>query len=113
MKALFDGTEILSDGCISDLTIEQLIFASCRGGLPESVIMSDREAQIAIPRDYFTQIYEVDMFKVDGVRRDKTAMKIILKSLARYLSILSKTTSILSDVNATKSLSENTLNDYT
>ena len=52
------------------------------------------------------------MFKVDGVRRDKTAMKIILQSLARNLSTLSKTTSILSDVNATKSLSENTLNDY-
>ena len=74
--------------------------------------MSDREAQLAIPRDYFTQIYEADMFKVDGVRRDKTAMKIILQSLARNLSTLSKTTSILSDVNATKSLSENTLNDY-
>lgn len=73
--------------------------------------MSDREAQLAIPRDYFTQIYEADMFRVDGVRRDKTAMKIILQPLARNLSTLSKTTSILSDVNATKSLSENTLND--
>ena len=52
------------------------------------------------------------MFKVDGVRRDKTAMKIILQSLARNLSTLSETTSILSDVNATKSLSENTPNDY-
>ena len=112
LKALFDGTEMLSNGCISDLTIEQLIFASCRGGWPESVIMSDREAQLAIPRDYLTQIYEADMFKVDGVRRDKTAMKIILQSLARNPSILSKTTSILRDVNATKSLSENTLNDY-
>lgn len=112
LKALFDGTEMLSNGCISDLTIEQLIFASCRGGWPESVIMSDREAELAIPRDYFTQIYEADMFKVDGVRRDNTAMKIILQSLARNLSTLSKTTSILSDVNATRSLSENTLNDY-
>ena len=57
-------------------------------------------------------MYEADMFKVDGVRRDKTAMKIILQSVARNLSTLSKTTSILSDVNATKSLSENTLNYY-
>ena len=52
------------------------------------------------------------MFNVDGVRCDKTAMKIILQSLARNLSTLSKTTSILSDVNATKSLSENILNDF-
>ena len=110
LKALFDGTEMISNGCISDLTIEQLRFASCRGGWPESVIMSDREAQLAIPRDYFTQIYEADMFKVDGVRHNKTAITIILQSLASNLSTLSKTTSILGDVNAIKSLSENTFN---
>ena len=52
------------------------------------------------------------MFNVDGVRCDKTAMKIILQSLARNLSTPSKTTSILSDVNAKKSLSENILNDF-
>ena len=63
-KALFDCTDMLSNGCISDLTIDQLLFASFRGGWPVSVIMSDREAQIAIHRDYFTQIYEADIFKV-------------------------------------------------
>ena len=72
--------------------------------------MSDREAQLAIPRDYFTQIYEADMFKVDGVRHNKTAITIILQSLASNLATLSKTTSILGDVNAIKSLSENTFN---
>ena len=76
------------------------------------VSVANMKTFLAIPRYYFTQIYKADMFKVDGVRRDKTAMKIILQSLARNLSTLSKTTSILSDVNATKSLSENTLNDY-
>lgn len=110
LKTLFDGTEMLSNGCVLNLTIEQLIFASCRGGWPESVIMSDREAQLAIPRDYFTQIYEADMFKVDGVRRNKTVITIILQSLASNLSTLSKTTSILSDVKAIKRLSENIFN---
>ena len=76
------------------------------------VSVANMKTFLAIPRDYFTQIYEADMFKVDGVKRDKTAMKIILQSLARNHSTLSKTTSILSDVNATKSLSDNTLNDY-
>ena len=77
------------------------------------VSVANMKTFLAIPRYYFTQIYEADMFKVDGVRRDKTAMKLMLRSLARNLSTLSKTTtSILSDVNSTKSLSENTLNDY-
>ena len=64
LKSLFDGTEMLSNGCISDLTIDQLLFASFRRGWPEIAMMSDREAQLAIPRDYFTQIYEADIFKV-------------------------------------------------
>lgn len=75
------------------------------------VSVANMKTFLAIPRYYFTQIYEAAMFKADVVRRDKTAMKIILQSLARNLSTLSKTSSILSDINATKSLSENTLND--
>lgn len=112
LKELFDGKETLDNGCISDLSIESLIFAACRGGWPESVMMDDREAQLAIPKDYYNQIYEVDMFKVDDVKRDKTTMRTILRSYARNLSTLTKTTNILEDVCATKRISENTLDDY-
>ena len=112
LKDLFDGTELLDDGCVSGLSIEGLIFAACRGGWPESVIMEDVEAQLAIPKDYFNQISEEDLLKVDGVKRSPAVMKAILRSYARNLSTLSKTSSILADVSATNNISDKTLDDY-
>ena len=109
---LFDGVEDLSKGCISELSIDNLIFAACRGGWPESIILNDKEAQLAIPKDYFHQIYTKDMFNVDDVKRNPQTMRAILRSYARNISTLAKKVSILDDVNSTNSISEVTLDDY-
>ncbi len=112
LSKLFSGEEKLENGCSSDLTIENLIFAACRGGWPSSILLKDREAQLKIPKDYFTQIYDVDMFKVDDVKRDKRRMKRILHSYARNISTLATNTSILSDVESNSPISDTTLADY-
>lgn len=109
---LFDGKENLEEGCSSTLSIEQLIFAACRGGWPESILLDDREAQLAIPKDYYQQIYEEDIFKVDEVKRSSTTMKAIINSYARNISTLAKTSNIMADVKATNSISDKTLSDY-
>ena len=109
---LFDGKENLEEGCSSTLSIEQLIFAACRGGWPESILLDDREAQLAIPKDYYQQIYEEDIFKVDEVKRSSTTMKAIINSYARNISTLVKTSNIMADVKATNSISDKTLSDY-
>lgn len=112
LSKLFTGEEKLERGCSSDLTIEDLIFAACRGGWPSSILLEDREAQLEIPKDYFTQIYEEDMFNVDSVKRDKSKMKRILRSYARNISTLASYTSILSDVESKSKMSDTTLADY-
>lgn len=109
---LFDGKENLEEGCSSTLSIEQLIFAACRGGWPESILLDDREAQLAIPKDYYQQIYEEDIFKVDEVKRSSTTMKAIINSYARNISTLAKSSNIMADVKATNSISDKTLSDY-
>lgn len=102
----------MDNGCSSNLSIDNLIFAACRGGWPESVLMNDMEAQLAIPKDYYEQIYEEDMFKVDNVKRNKNTMKAILKSYSRNLSTLANNSNIIADVCATNSISDKTFNDY-
>ena len=109
---LFDGKEILEKGCKSDLTVEEIIFAACRGGWPESVLMSDKQSKLLIPKDYFRQIYTRDMFSIDGIKRNSQTMRAILKSYARNISTLAKKVSIIDDVNATNSITEATLDDY-
>lgn len=109
---LFDGKEQLFKGCISNLTIENLIFAACRGGWPQSILLDDKEAQLAIPRDYFQQIYTKDIFSVDKKKRNSQTMRAVIRSYARNISTLAKKVNILEDVNATNRISEDTLNDY-
>ena len=112
LKDLFDGKVTLEKGCISNLTIDELIFASCRGGWPESVMLKDSEAKLAIPKDYVNQIVNKDMFSIDNVKRNPQIMKAVLKSYARNISTLSKKTSILKDTNSFFNISEVTLDDY-
>ena len=45
---LFKNPDMDIDGIESDLTMEDLAFATCRGGWPESIIQTDREAQLFI-----------------------------------------------------------------
>lgn len=109
---LFNKKTNLENGCSSSLTIEHLIFAACRGGWPESILFNDREAQLEIPKDYYHQIFEEDIFKVDDVKRSNSTMRAILRSYARNISTLAKKSSILADVNSTNSISDKTLSDY-
>lgn len=109
---LFDKKNKLENGAISDLSIENLIFAACRGGWPGSLRKKTDMAKLEVARDYFQQIYEKDMYCVDEVKRNSILMRDILRSYARNISTLVKTKNILEDVNITNSLSINTLNDY-
>lgn len=112
LAELFNGVENLEYGCISELSVDDLIFAACRGGWPESVLLKNKEAQLLIAKDYLEQIYEVDMFNIDNKKRNRSTMKAILKSYARNISTLAKKTNIIKDVIATNKITEPTLDDY-
>ncbi len=111
LQSIFDGDK-MALGCSSELSYQDLVFASCRGGWPYSLGLKSREAQLSIAQDYHHQIYSHDMFQLDDVKRNPETMKIVLRSYARNISTLAKTTNILSDVKSTENLSIVTLNDY-
>ncbi len=112
LKDLFDGKEVLKNGCKSDLDLDDIIFASCRGGWPASVQLADKEAQLFIGKDYFEQICTKDLYTVDSVKRNPQTMRAVLKSYARNISTLAKNTSLIKDINATNKISDMTLDDY-
>lgn len=112
LSKLFSGEEQLLNGCKSDLTYDQLIFAACRGGWPESLFLSNKESQLYLAKDYFNQICESDLNTIDSVKRNPKTMRAILRSYARNISTLAKKKSILEDVKSTNSISEVTLDDY-
>ena len=88
LKALFDHPDMDIDGIASELTVEKLIFAACRGGWPAALRRKSDVAKLMIAKDYLNNICESDISTVDGVQRNPTWTNMILRSYARNVSTL-------------------------
>lgn len=99
LQELFDHPEQDIDA-LSEMTVNDLIFSACRGGWPASLNASSPSAQLMIAKDYVQSVCKTDISRVDGVRRNEKLARQILRSYARNISTLAKTTSILADVTA-------------
>lgn len=99
--------------CKSDLTIDELIFALCRGGWPGSIdpLLSDK-TKLYIAKDLFQQIYSVDISNIDNKRRNSNLAKAILTSYSRNLCTLATYKTILNDVNNSSPSSSVLLSEY-
>ena len=113
LQALFDNPQMDIDGIQSELTIEQLVFAACRGGWPASLSRKTDQAKLLVARNYFTTVCEADIQNVDGVNRNPALARAILRSYARNISTLAKKSNIVADVNASaENLQVKTFDDY-
>lgn len=111
LGSLFEG-DPLENGCKSNLTIEDLIFASCRGGWPYAVNLSDKRSQLAVAKEFHRSVFTRDMFSVDDKKRNPKAMEGLLRAYSRNISTLAKKTTLLEDSRQFGIGSENTLDDY-
>ena len=84
----------------SELSMEGIIFSACRGGWPATLNLKDDKAKLLVAKEYVKSVYRTDISHVDGIRRNPKLAQMILKSYARNISTLAKTTSILTDVTA-------------
>ena len=98
LSKLFDEPESDIDGITSSLSIEQLIHVACRGGWPAALFKKGDDAQLVVAQDYLENICQTDISTVDGVERNPKWTKAILKSYARNVSTLAKTSSIHKDI---------------
>ena len=112
LHSLFNdfGNEI--DGLKSEIQLEDLFFAACRGGWPRCLALRSKEAKLEIAEDYFTQIYKKDINTIDGVRRNPEWAKTILWSYARNMATLAKKSIIYADVKANHDIHDSTIASY-
>lgn len=111
LKELFDNPDAF-EGCHSDLSIDDIKFAVCRGGWPGSLKGKSDNAKLAIAKDLYKQTCEVDISNIDGVKRNPKLARTILKSYSRNLCTLAETKTIIADVSATSDISKQTYYDY-
>lgn len=113
LKALFDDHKLDIDGIISEMKVEDLIYAACRGGWPAALRKKSDAAQLIIARDYLNNVCQSDVSTVDGIQRNPQWTEIILRSYARNISTLAKKRNIYRDVVANAdSMSMNTMEAY-
>ena len=113
LQELFDDPSADIDGIVSGLSVEELIFAACRGGWPASLDNISDKAKLMIAKDYVEVICDEDISRVDNVRRNPVLSRLVMRSYARNLCTLAKKTNILKDVSAEmEGTSIKTLDDY-
>lgn len=110
LESLFEGNII--DGTMSDVSLERLAFLACRGGWPDVVFDTDKNALAAAP-DYLNVIVRHDLIDAGVSRINPERAKAILRAYARNISTPAKITTIQNDIVANDfALDIRTLDSY-
>ena len=96
LTALFDGESGLSGK--SELSVPDYARLICRGGWPESVLAKSERAALQRSVNYIEAVVNEDIHRVDGVEKNPELVRLLLRSLARNITTLTPTQTILSDV---------------
>ena len=100
------------DGIKTDLTYEKIAYVLCRGGWPNAISFEEKNA-LEIPKNYLDVLFENDISKADGIKRNPMLARAILKSYARQISTIDSDRSLYNDICANySSISERTIIDY-
>lgn len=112
LQYLFDnpGSMILGE---STSSIEDVAFLICRGGWPIATTLG-KEYALETAFSYYKAVAEVDISRVDGVKRSSTRAKRLMRSLARHQGSQVTLTGIKNDMasNDTESLDVETVSSY-
>jgi len=111
---LFNNADYDIGGKQSRMSVEDLIFAACRGGWPASLYGRSRKAQLLIAQNYLSSVCSEDISRIDNKQRIEKLARLILTSYARNISTLAKTSSIIKDVTESDMIecSRTTYDDY-
>ncbi len=111
LLGLFDHPDTF-DGCVSDLSIDDLIFAICRGGWPKSLMNKTERSKLEVAKDLYRQTYSVDISNIDNVRRNPRWAQAIMQSYSRNICTLAESKTLIGDVQANFDISRTTFFDY-
>lgn len=83
----------------NQLTLKDVAYLICRGGWPFATLM-EGEAALSQASDYVEAVIKKDVSRVDGVNRDETTTRLVLRSYARNQGSQASIGTITADVAA-------------
>ena len=95
------------------LSLDDIAFLICRGGWPAATMLKGEDALIQ-SFDYVDAVVREDISRVDGIKRDETRARLLLRSYARNQGSATPYTTIRQDIisNDSSDLSEDTIMSY-
>ena len=113
LRALFypDDKPIFAE---TGTRLEDLAFLICRGGWPQATFLEGEDALVQ-SFDYLDAVVRSDISRVDGVSRNETRARLLMRSLARHQGTQAPNTTICQDINVSgdMELSRDTVISYT
>lgn len=110
LSALFNGNQ--DNESMSELSLEQIAFALCRGGWPASV-RKDKGPALRMSKDYVEAVIQQDVSRVDNIAKNPDRVRLLLRSLARNVATTATIQTIKNDLEATDvSISDKTISSY-
>ncbi len=89
----------LTPAMTGEVSLKKLIGLIIRGGWPGSLGLSVRQASL-LPAEYLNAIINDDVYRIDGIKRDTTKMRLLLCSLARNESTTATNKTLIKDIKA-------------
>ena len=96
-----------------ELSLEDIANLIMRGGWPDNMENTPKESQLIV-KSYIKDILDKDINEIDGVKRDRNKMEMLLKSLARNEYSLASNETLIKDVieNEYDSINKETVGEY-
>ena len=111
LQRLFDGEEEVAD--IAPLDIEDIARILCRGGWPAAVTAGAASVPGRLARTYVEGLIDSDVARMDGVSRNSTRMRALMRAYARHVSTQASQTTIAADLAFNDgAMAPNTVSDY-
>ncbi len=98
---------------LKELSILDIANLILRGGWPANAGKSAKESQL-VAKSYIKDILDKDINEIDGVKRDREKMEMLLKSLARNEATLASNETLIKDIiqNEYDSVNKETVGEY-
>jgi len=112
LEALFEEKGMPVRGT-ANLSLQDIAFLICRGGWPMSV-GQPRKIALQQSLDYYDAVVNQDIFRVDGVKRDKAYVSTLMRSYARHQGAQASVSTIVKDMvsNESVGISDKTVTNY-
>lgn len=80
-----------------EVDLKKLIELIIRGGWPGSIKLSVEQAAL-LPMEYLNAVIDTDVYRMDGIQRNTTKMRLLLRSLARNESTTATNRTLKNDI---------------